>query len=162
MPIYEFYCERCNTIYKFFSKRINTEKTPDCPSCRDIKLIRRPSVFATFTKGEEGTDEDMPAFDERRMERVLSELARDAEGLNEDDPRQAAQLMRRLTDATGLRMGTGMEEALRRLERGDDPEKIEDEMGDIFDEEEPFTFGETHKKSLRKPSPMIDETLYEL
>ncbi|XCN71926.1 MAG: FmdB family zinc ribbon protein [Candidatus Electrothrix aestuarii] len=33
MPIYEFYCQDCNTIFNFFSSRINTEKRPDCPKC---------------------------------------------------------------------------------------------------------------------------------
>lgn len=161
MPIYEFYCEKCNTIYKFFSKKVNTEKIPDCPRCKDIKLKKQISIFATVTKGKDKADEEMPGFDERKMERAISELARDAERLNEDDPRQTAHLMRKLTDATGIRMGAGMEEALRRLERGEEPEKIEEEMGDIFDEEEPFTFGEKHRKSVRTHAPMVDETLYE-
>ena len=41
MPIYEFYCQQCNTVYNFFSKTVNTEKTPYCPTCKDIKLERR-------------------------------------------------------------------------------------------------------------------------
>lgn len=111
----------------------------------------------------------MPRIDEDKMERVISGLARGAERINEDDPRQVASLMRRLTDATGIRMGAGMEEALSRLERGEDPERIEEEMGDIFDEEEPFTFGEgqkllpRHRERLNgSPPPKTDETLYEL
>lgn len=162
MPIYEFYCKKCNTIYKFFSKRVNTEKIPDCPRCKDVKLRRRLSIFAAVSKGRQEVDTDMPVFDERRMEKALSTLASEAERLDENDPRQAAQLMRRLTDATGLKMGAGMEEALRRLERGEDPEKVEEEMGDIFDEEEPFTFGEKQRKAVRKAPPKMDDTLYEL
>lgn len=161
MPVYEFYCERCNTIYKFFSKRVDTEKIPNCPTCKDIKLIRRPSLFAAVLRSKDDAT-DIPRIDESKMERVLSELTRDAEKIKEDDPRQAAYLMRRLTDATGLRMGAGMEEALSRLEKGEDPEKIEEEMGDIFDEEEPFAFEEKQKRLAKKPTPRIDEALYEL
>jgi len=162
MPIYEFYCDRCNTIYKFFSRRVNTEKIPDCPECKDIKLKRRVSLFATVSKDKSEGEADIPNLDEKRMEKALASLAGEAERLNEDDPRQAAHLMRRLTEATGLRMGRGMEEALRRLERGEDPEKIEEEMGDIFDEEEPFTFEERQRRKVKGHAPRIDETLYEL
>jgi putative FmdB family regulatory protein len=162
MPIYEFYCEGCNIIYKFFSRRINTERIPDCPQCKDIKLKRRISLFATVSKDRSEREADIPNFDEKKMEKALASLAGEAEKLNEDDPRQAAHLMRRLTEATGLKMGPGMEEALRRLERGEDPEKIEEEMEDIFDEEEPFTFEERQRGKVKGPAPRIDETLYEL
>jgi len=160
MPIYEFYCERCNTIYRFFSRKVNTEKIPDCPNCKDSRLTRRPSLFATVSRGKES--EAGSEINEARIERVLSDIAKDAEGLNEDDPREAAHLMRRLTDAVGLKMSKGMEEVLDRLEKGENPERIEEEMGDILDEEEPFTFEERQKRAGKASMPQIDETLYEL
>ena len=40
MPIYEFYCPDCNTLFNFFSSRINTEKKPDCPKCGRKELDR--------------------------------------------------------------------------------------------------------------------------
>ena len=60
-------------------------------------------------------------------------------------------------------MGEGMQEALERLERGEDPEKIEAEMGDLLDEES-FSFEAKKKKSGKKTKaqPDVDETLYEL
>ena len=162
MPIYEFYCEKCNTVYKFFSRTINTDKVPLCPVCKDLKLKRQVSLFAAVSgKKEEGPADDMPQFDEAKMEKAMAMLAREAGGMNEDDPRQAANLMRKLSDATGLKMGAGMEEALSRLERGEDPEKIEQEMGDLLSGEEPFAFEERGKKAGRSV-PIIDETLYEL
>ena len=27
MPVYEFYCEKCNTVFSFFSLGVNTTKT---------------------------------------------------------------------------------------------------------------------------------------
>jgi hypothetical protein len=80
--------------------------------------------------------------------------------MNEDDPRQAAQLMRKLTDATGISLGSGMEEALHRLERGEDPDRIEEEMGDLLEGEGPFLSGGKGKRGSRKPR--VDETLYDL
>ncbi|MGC9325848.1 MAG: FmdB family zinc ribbon protein, partial [Desulfomonilia bacterium] len=82
--------------------------------------------------------------------------------MNEDDPRQAAQLMRKLSEATGLKMGSGMEEALRRMERGEDPEQIEAEMGDLLEEEEPFVLESKGSSGRRKEKPKVDETLYDL
>jgi hypothetical protein len=43
--------------------------------------------------------------------------------------------MRKLFSATGMPVAGGMEEALRRLEAGEDPEKIEEEMGDVLEQD---------------------------
>jgi len=160
MPIYEFYCVRCNTIFNFFSKTVNVSKRPDCPRCGN-KLQRRVSLFSCIGKAKEDTGvEDLP-FDESKVEQAVTRLAAEAENLNEEDPRQAAALMRKFTDMTGVQLGDGMQEALQRLESGEDPEKIESEMGDILENEDPFLPG--GKKSRQKKSaPKYDETLYEL
>ena len=62
MPIYEFYCRRCNTIYNFFSRSVNTEKVPDCPKCKNGPLKRKVSLFAALTgrRDDEGADDGMP------------------------------------------------------------------------------------------------------
>ncbi len=164
MPIYEFYCEDCNTIFQFYSRVVNTSKRPQCPRCAKRVLSRCMSTFAVTgrARGEE-EDADLP-IDETRMEAAMNALASEAENLNEDDPRQAVQLMRKLTDATGLELNPRMQEALARMERGEDPEAIEAEMGDVLEDEEPFVLpGKKGKKARRtRPAPLRDETLYEL
>ncbi len=164
MPIYEFFCQNCNTVYKFFSRTVNTDKVPACPKCDNPKLERRVSMFAVISgkKEESSESDDMPPIDESKMEKAMAMLAREAEGMNEEDPRQAAQLMRKLSDATGLKMGPGMEEALHRLEQGEDPDKIEEEMGDLLEDENPFILEKKAPASGGKPKPKIDETLYDL
>jgi len=67
----------------------------------------------------------------------MEALAGEMDSIDENDPKQGARLMRKLFSATGLPVAAGMEEALRRMEGGEDPEKIEEEMGDVF-EEDPF------------------------
>ena len=164
MPIYEFFCEQCNTIFNFFSSRINTEKIPGCPKC-GRGLQRQMSTFATIGKAKEPGDELLGAgFDEAGMERVLGELAMEAESVNEDDPRQMAGLMRKFTEKTGLSLGEGMEEAIARMEAGEDPEQIEQEMGDLFDDdgEDPLAMLRKKSMGLKKRAPVKDETLYEL
>lgn len=162
MPIYEFYCPECNTIFNFFSRSVNTEKRPTCPKCRKLKLERRMSVFSTSRNRGEEEDAPIPDLDENKMEKAMNLFAKEAENMNEDDPRQAADLMRKLTDMTGLNLGPGMEEALARMEAGEDPEKIEDEMGDILEGEEPFDFKKKSMRAQKYLPPKVDEKLYDL
>jgi len=163
MLVYEFFCQDCNTIYKFFSRTVNTEKVPSCPKCENPRLKRMMSTFAVSSgRGDTQVDEDMPPIDESKMEQAMEMLAREADRINEDDPRQAAQLMRKFSEATGLNMGPGMEEALSRMERGEDPEQVEAELGDVLESEEPFLFEQKRSRAGRKPRPTIDDTFYDM
>ena len=164
MPIYEFYCPDCNTLFNFFSTTIDTTKRPACPKCNRPKLERQMSAFAFTGKATEGGGEDDMPFDEAKMEKAMQMLAGEADRINEDDPKQAANLMRKLTDMTGMELGSGMEEALRRMERGEDPDQIEAEMGDLLESEEPFVFsGKKGRGGLGgKAAPIKDDTLYDL
>lgn len=162
MPIYEFYCADCNTIFNFFSRRINTEKRPMCPKCNKGPLERLISRFSFLKGTKEQDDMGMPELDESKAQRALSLIEREAQDVNEDDPRQAAHLMRKLFDTTGMNLGSSLEEALRRMEAGEDPNKIEEEMGDILSEEDLFkVYPKVSQKFKRKP-PERDETLYYL
>ena len=163
MPIYEFYCERCNTLFNFFSRTVNTQKIPACPQCGNPQLSRRASLFAVTGRAEENTMDDLP-MDASKMEKAMEMMAREAEHINEDDPRQAAKLMRKLTDMTGVGLGPGMEEALLRMERGEDPETIEAEMGDRMEDEEPFILPgkKGGGRSGKNQPPRKDDTLYDL
>ena len=180
MPIYEFYCSDCHRIFSFLSRSVNTEKQPPCPRCSRARLTRRVSSFA-ISKGRKEepakpAESDLPGLppgmDEARLEQAMATLSREAEGMNEEDPRQGAQLMRRLFEATGMPVAAGMEEALRRMESGEDPEKIEEEMGDVM--EDPLGMeggappaGDEARKALRGLRrrvlpPSVDPELHEM
>ncbi|MBN2369442.1 MAG: zinc ribbon domain-containing protein [Vicinamibacteria bacterium] len=167
MPIYEFYCDNCHRIFSFLSRTIDTNRIPDCPRCGRAGLARRVSPFA-ISKGRkesEAGDEAMPNIDETKLMRIMEELGPEAEKMSDEDPRQAARVMRRLFDAAGLPVVSGMEEALRRMEAGEDPEKVEQELGDVLGED-PFSAAESKKtlSSLRRRAlpPSVDPNLYEL
>ena len=164
MPIYEFFCEDCNTIFNFFSKTVNTKKRPLCPRCKKRKLSRQVSLFAFTGKAKESDPMDDLPIDESKMEQAMNVLGREAEHLDEDDPRQAANLMRKLSDMTGLKLGPGMDEALERMERGEDPEQVEAEMGDLLESEDPFILPEAKAggAKVKRPEPTRDDTLYDL
>jgi putative FmdB family regulatory protein len=176
MPIYEFYCAHCHRVFNFLSRTVAADRTPGCPRCRREGLTRRASSFAISkarkeepTAAPEGPDLP-PGFDEAKLERALSVLAKDAEGMDENDPRQGARLMRQMFEAAGMPVGTGMDEALKRMESGEDPEKVEAEMGDVF-EADPFAAGGGEPREpkerlarLRRRllPPSVDPELYEM
>lgn len=141
MPIYEFYCADCHRVFSFFARSVNTSKRPSCPRCGRAELPRKPSVFAVSrgrTQPAETPADSGP--DDSRLEQAMASLAGEVEGMNEDDPRQAARLMRKVYDAAGMPVSSGMQEALRRMEAGEDPDNIEEEMGDVM-AEDPFAEG---------------------
>jgi hypothetical protein len=58
-----------------------------------------------------------------------------------------------------------MQEAMRRMEAGEDPDKIEEEMGDLLEAEEPefgASGGSLRQWSRKLRPPQVDETLYDL
>jgi putative FmdB family regulatory protein len=170
MPIYEFYCADCHAVFSFLSRLPNTKKRPACPRCDRPRLERRASAFAISRgRAEPSSDEGPPeGFDEAKMEQVMAEMARDADQADENNPRHMARMMRKLFDGTGMQLGPGMEEAIRRMEAGDDPDKIEEEMGDLLAGEEELPFaaggGAAGLRALRRKlkPPSVDRTLYEL
>lgn len=127
-------------------------------------MSRQISRFAVTGKSRSNHDDDSDLpnipIDESKMERAMQALASEAESINEDDPRQAANLMRKLSDMTGLKLGDKMEDALCRMEAGEDPEAIEKQMENI-DENDLFKF-EGSKSLSSKAQPYKDETLYEM
>jgi hypothetical protein len=96
------------------------------------------------------------------MERAFESLMKQSESINENDPRQMASLMRDFTSRTGIKLGDTMEEAISRMESGEDPETVEKELGHLLHGED-FSFDSVSggiKK--RKDKPVYDEKLYEL
>ncbi|MFO7821453.1 MAG: zinc ribbon domain-containing protein [Lentisphaeria bacterium] len=163
MPIYEYLCKHCNRVFSFMAKSYEEtqQKKPTCPKCGATDLKRRMSAFSVSgaipksedSGGGEGADDNL---DDPRVEREMNKLMHEAENIDENDPRQLGGLMRRMSDITGEEMDAEMEEAVRRLESGEDPEKIEEEMGEVLgDEDEPAPGG-------MSSSPTYDDGLYSL
>ena len=77
----------------------------------------------------------MPDIDNPRVARAMSELERDMDHLDEHNPRHMAHLMRKMKDLLPAgAMPKEMDIAIKRLEAGEDPEKIEADMGDVLGE----------------------------
>jgi putative FmdB family regulatory protein len=170
MPIYEFYCPDCHVLFRFLARRTGSRKRPACPRCRSRKMRREPSTFAVSRGLSDGAGAgETDGMDDARLERAMTEMAQEAEGLNEEDPREMGRMMRRLLDVAGLPLGAGMREAIRRLESGEDPDKIEEELGDQIEGEDGALTAEANGgggglRALRRKlvRPRVDPTLYEL
>lgn len=161
MPIYEFYCPDCHMVFSFFSPRINTTKRPNCPKCRRPELERRVSLFS-ISRGLEDRDDADPydKIDDSKLEKAVAVLAQEAGKINEDDPRQAAKLMRKVLHSAGLEVGGRMEEAMARMEAGEDPDQIEADLGDDLGDD--FLFGPKKKWRNALLPPRVDENIYDL
>lgn len=167
MPIYEYYCPDCHMVLNFYARRMNPQGKPICPHCDRADLDRQVSLFAAGHGG--GDEEDdaglPPGFDESRMERAMEALAGEADSLNEDDPRAAAQLMRKFSKMAGMEYNESIEDALQRLEAGEDPEAIEAEMGEAFDGDDPFVPAPGHatksKQGKKRQHLRHDPNLYD-
>ncbi len=169
MPVYEFYCPHCHMIFNFLSRKINTQDTPRCPRCSNKDMSRKVSIFSVISRAkreEKGEEEDpfsrlLSQMDESRLEKVIASLSREAEKMDEEDPRAMAGLIKKLFDSTGIKLSDAMEEALRRMEAGEDMEKIEEDMGEVLEDEEAI-FDLKKKRLSRLLPPREDETLYEM
>jgi len=167
MPVYEFYCVDCHAIFNFLSRTVNTEKCPPCPRCGRSELDRQVSRFAISKNRPEPGPDGLPGcLDEEKMEQAMMALAGEMEGVDEDDPRAMVHFMRKFSALTGMELGDEAQEAMRRLEAGEDPEQIEAEMGDLLgDEGSPealFGKGKLARLKRHLVPPEHDETLYTL
>ena len=163
MPIYEFYCPDCHAIYSFFSRRVNADARPPCPSCTCLVLERQVSLFSVSKNRSSQNSDGMVGIDEDRLESALMSMAGDLDKID-NDPSQVASAMRKLLATSGLKMGAGMEDAMARVEAGEDPEVIEADLGDATDEIALLSARPTQVAGVirrRYLPPRVDPKLYE-
>jgi hypothetical protein len=175
MPIYEFYCPKNNKLYSFFARSLAmSQKTPRCPDNPKFKLERVVSSFAVTGRAKEKPDTP-PGGDanDARMEAAMMEMEREFGSMDSEnpDPRMLARMMRKMSTITGEKLDGRMEEMMDRMEKGEDPEKLEEEYGDAFDEMDAdgpgaadTEEGKAMKEQWRKlrNRPVRDRTLYEM
>lgn len=162
MPIYEFYCADCHTLFNFFSSTIDTQTRPSCPRCQRPDLERRPARFATLKHHGEEEPDPFGDMDEERLAGVMESMMGEMGELEEsEDPRQMARLFRKFGEASGLEFGPRMEEMMSRLEAGEDPDQLEEEMGDDLDDDSLEEFFRLRKRGWNpQRNPAVDDTLY--
>ena len=143
MPLYEFYCEPCHTVFTFRSQRVDTATVPACPVC-GRKLAREVSSFAHIVKGKNSAEPAEDGEAASRMDRVMAQMGERLQSLDDDDadPREAVKVMKELASAGGMTFNKEVREAMARIEAGEDPEKIDEEFSEVFETDNPFADGD--------------------
>lgn len=139
MPIYEYYCPDNHTIYQFYAKTLaQGQTTPKCPDNPKFRLKKVVSAFAITsggakdesaeTKPDAAAGSGDPAED-ARMEAAMNAMEGEFANVDENDPKAMARMMRRMSELTGEKIDGEMEEVVRKLEEGADPDSLEEQLG---------------------------------
>ncbi len=147
MPIYEYYCPDNHTIYQFYAKTLAQGKTvPRCPENPKYGMKKLVSAFAVTSGGkkdESAETKPVPATgdpaEDARMEAAMGAMEKEFSRVDENDPKAMAKMMRRMSELTGEKIDGEMEEVVRKLEEGADPDSLEDQLGgDAPGEPDPY------------------------
>lgn len=187
MPIYEYYSPDTNKIYSFYAKTLTQGQTvPKCPDNPRARMRKLVSAFAVTGRRKEeqgpadgGQGESMGAgggdpTEDARMEAAMGAMEKEFSSVDENDPKAMARMMRRMAELTGEKLDGPMEEAVRKLEEGADPDSLEDDLGGAFGDEEgeggPMPGAEGAAKEPKEPKsrfkvrrrpPVRDPKLYD-
>ena len=133
MPIYEYQCERCGCASSFLVRNVRRHQTPACPKCGHPRMTRLFSRFAAI-QGDQAAASAVPSADVPTDGSAPDGVPNisDAElDRLEKDPRTLGRLMRTMASQTGEPLPAEMDDVVRRLEAGEDPDKIEANLGDL-------------------------------
>jgi putative FmdB family regulatory protein len=132
MPIYEYRCATCNTkqskLWRSLAAVAAHEKKLTCTKCGRANLARVVSRVRVVRGGGGGEG----AMADGGHGDIDEALMREMENVDENDPRALGRLMRKMAAASGESLGDEFDEVVGRLEKGEDPEKIEQDMGDLL------------------------------
>lgn len=172
MPIYEFYSPDSHRIYSFLAKRFLKEgEVPICPDGPKNRMEKVVSAFAFTGRAKEVVKKEgeSEAGMDPRMEREMMKMADEFSKMDEKnpDPRLMGRMMRRMMEASGQKLPTEMGEMLQRLEKGENPDKLEEEYGDVMEKMDGMEGAVGQKKKdwkirlRRRMPPRRDPKLYE-
>lgn len=120
MPEYEFRCLDCKRTVSIFLTIAEYESTlPSCPHCGGANL-RRKIGRVRVARSEES-----------RLESLSDPTSWG--DVDESDPKSMARMMRRMSQETGEEMGPEFDEAVDRLEAGENPDEVEKSIPGLGD-----------------------------
>ena len=124
MPIYEYRCRQCGRKQSIFWRSLSAvnEANAQCERCGSKQLTRLMSRVRVVRGG--GNGENAGVNDDAMLDEMSN--------LDENDPRALGRFMRKMAAESGEDMGAEFDEVVGRLEKGEDPERIERDMGDVF------------------------------
>jgi len=117
MPNYSFYCQDCSRSFEIYlTYREYDHRDVCCPACGSHHVTRKIEKIR-LAKSEDNRLNDLT--DPSQLDGI------------EDDPALLGHLMRKMGDELGEDIGPEFNEVVSRLEKGDDIEKIAQEMPDL-------------------------------
>jgi putative FmdB family regulatory protein len=156
MPIYEYRCGNCHRKVSIFWRSFSAvdESKAQCTFCGSTQLSRLASRVRVIRGGGGQTDSgsSVPDADDG-ADAMMNELS----GLDENDPRALGHFMRKMAAEAGEEMGPEFDEIVGRLEKGEDPEKIEQNMGDLLGEPGGEMGGMMDDEMAPPPAPPAEE-----
>ena len=179
MPIYEYYCPDNHTVYQFYAKTLAQGATnPQCPDNPKYRMKKIVSAFAISRPGAKEGEAGPPApegdpAEDARMDATLDAMEQEFAGVDENDPKAMARMMRKMSEVSGEKLDGEAEELVRKLEEGADPESLEDKLGGALDDPAtdpmggpPARDGEEkkeprHRFKARRLAPRRDPKLYD-
>ncbi len=117
MPNYEYICQHCRKLFSIFiSYKDYGSKKISCPHCSSENVQRRINRIRVLRSNESR----MAAFaDNDRLDSI------------DEDPRALGKMMREMQGEVGEEMGPEFDEVVDRLEKGQTPDQIEQELPDL-------------------------------
>jgi putative FmdB family regulatory protein len=142
MPIYEYRCPDCQRRVSLFFRSVSaaTAGAADaaCPHCQGRRLQRLVSRVSYIRAGNLGDNPNVGGVttaEDLQDENAYGGYDSDPEGfkqmldgVDEDDPRSVARWARDMQRQTGEDLGPEFDSALTRIESGEDPYRVMDEM----------------------------------
>jgi hypothetical protein len=148
------------------------------------KLLSQFAVTSGGKSGDEPPANAAPGAggdpaEDAKMEAAMGAMEREFSSVDENDPRAMARMMRRMSELTGEKIDGEMEEVVRKLEEGADPEALEEELGGgdaegMGDPDDPYGGGmggeggpapdpkePKHRFKVRRTAPTRDPKLYD-
>lgn len=111
MPVYEFFCEPCNTLFSFYSKIVRS--SADCPACPRCNggLHKRVTAFSVVQRSRSVKSlEDLP-FNQQRLTDGMNKFRAEHARLRDEDPARAATMLKKFSRWLG---GVHLEEDRKR------------------------------------------------
>ena len=109
MPVYEYYCQDCQSEFDLYQSKFS-EKLPACPNCGAESTIRLLSRFSVKKSS-------MAVYDD-----ILSD-SRLVKGIMNNDPKSLAEWNKKMSQ--GEKVAPEYEEIVEKMERGKMPSKSE-------------------------------------
>ena len=124
MPIYEYRCGGCGRRVSLFFPSFSVAESriaageAKCPRCGSPELARLMSRVYSHRSNEDQLDD------------ISDDAGGSMDGVDENDPRSIARWARRMKDSMGddMDMGPEFDTALARIEAGEDPDKVMEDI----------------------------------